>query len=65
MESIIKALEKEQGIDVQRLDVMRDRAAQQLYLKLVEGNLRSATSSFPLLCEFCQRLACRLVFFVD
>jgi len=49
MESIIKALEKEQGIDVQRLDVMRDRAAQQLYLKLVEGNLRSATSSFPLL----------------
>ena len=49
MESIIKELEKEQRIKVQRLDIIRDRAARKLYDKLVEGNLRSP---FPLLCEF-------------
>merc|ERR1719491_1596097 len=46
METIIKSLEKEEKIQVQRLDIMRDRAARKLYDKLVEGNLRSP---FPLL----------------
>lgn len=46
MEKVIKSLEKEQKIKVQRLDIMRDRAARKLYEKLVEGNLRSP---FPLL----------------
>jgi len=46
MEKIIKSLEKENKIQVQRLDIMRDRAARKLYEKLVEGNLRSP---FPLL----------------
>merc|ERR1712071_216371 len=46
MEAIIKSLEKEQKIQVERLDIMRDRAARKLYEKLVEGNLRSP---FPLL----------------
>ncbi|KAL7527279.1 hypothetical protein ACHAXR_001877 [Thalassiosira sp. AJA248-18] len=46
MEKVIKSLEKEQNIQVQRLDIMRDRAARKLYEKLVEGNLRSP---FPLL----------------
>eukprot|EP00581_Thalassiosira_minuscula_P014290 CAMPEP_0183728398 /NCGR_PEP_ID=MMETSP0737-20130205/27974_1 /TAXON_ID=385413 /ORGANISM="Thalassiosira miniscula, Strain CCMP1093" /LENGTH=196 /DNA_ID=CAMNT_0025960331 /DNA_START=112 /DNA_END=702 /DNA_ORIENTATION=+ len=46
MEKMIKSLEKEQNIKVQRLDIMRDRAARKLYEKLVEGNLRSP---FPLL----------------
>jgi len=46
METIIKSLEKEEKIKVQRLDIMRDRAARKLYEKLVEGNLRSP---FPLL----------------
>ena len=46
MEKIIKALEKETGAKVERLDIMRNRAAKSLYEKLVEGNLRSP---FPLL----------------
>ena len=46
MEEVIKSLEKEQNISVQRLDIMRDRAARKLYEKVVEGNLRSP---FPLL----------------
>lgn len=46
MESIIKKLEKEQSIHVERLDIMRDRHARKLYEKLVEGNLRTP---FPLL----------------
>lgn len=46
MEKMIKSLEKEQGVHVERLDIMRDRAARKLYEKLVEGNLRSP---FPLL----------------
>lgn len=46
MEKIIKSLEKENNIQVQRLDILRDRAARKLYEKLVEGNLRSP---FPLL----------------
>ncbi|KAL7553640.1 hypothetical protein ACHAWF_016947 [Thalassiosira exigua] len=46
MEKMVKSLEKEQGIRVERLDIMRDRAARSLYDKLVEGNLRSP---FPLL----------------
>lgn len=46
MEKIIKSIEKEQGVKVERLDIMRDRAARKLYEKLVEGNLRSP---FPLL----------------
>jgi hypothetical protein len=46
MEKVVKSLEKEQGIRVERLDIMRDRAARSLYDKLVEGNLRSP---FPLL----------------
>lgn len=46
MEKIIKSVEKEHNIKVQRLDIMRDRAAMKLYGKLVEGNTRSP---FPLL----------------
>lgn len=46
MEKIIKSLEREQNVHVERLDIMRDRAARKLYEKLVEGNLRSP---FPLL----------------
>jgi hypothetical protein len=46
MESIIRKLEKEQSIHVERLDIMRDRHARKLYEKLVEGNLRTP---FPLL----------------
>ena len=46
MEKIIKSLEKETGVKVERLDIMRNRAAKSLYEKLVEGNLRSP---FPLL----------------
>lgn len=46
MEKIIKTLEKETGVKVERLDIMRNRAAKSLYEKLVEGNLRSP---FPLL----------------
>lgn len=46
MEKIITSLEKETGMKVQRLDIMRDRAARKLYEKLVEGNLRSP---FPFL----------------
>eukprot|EP00571_Detonula_confervacea_P011349 CAMPEP_0172301138 /NCGR_PEP_ID=MMETSP1058-20130122/3085_1 /TAXON_ID=83371 /ORGANISM="Detonula confervacea, Strain CCMP 353" /LENGTH=185 /DNA_ID=CAMNT_0013011153 /DNA_START=47 /DNA_END=604 /DNA_ORIENTATION=- len=46
MEKVIKSLEKEHDIKVQRLDIMRDRGARKLYEKLVEGNLRSP---FPLL----------------
>ena len=46
MEKVIKSLEKEHGVQVERLDIMRDRAARKLYEKLVEGNLRSP---FPLL----------------
>eukprot|EP00578_Thalassiosira_sp_NH16_P005022 CAMPEP_0181130648 /NCGR_PEP_ID=MMETSP1071-20121207/29981_1 /TAXON_ID=35127 /ORGANISM="Thalassiosira sp., Strain NH16" /LENGTH=144 /DNA_ID=CAMNT_0023216743 /DNA_START=356 /DNA_END=790 /DNA_ORIENTATION=+ len=43
MEKMIQSLEKEQrgNIRVQRLDIVRDRAALKLYEKLVEGNLRS------------------------
>lgn len=46
METMIKKLEKEQNIKVERLDIMRDRFARKLYEKLVEGNLRTP---FPLL----------------
>lgn len=46
MEKIIKTLEKETGVKVERFDIMRNRAAKSLYEKLVEGNLRSP---FPLL----------------
>eukprot|EP00804_Cyclotella_cryptica_P024213 CCRYP_013247-RA/>CCRYP_013247-RA protein AED:0.04 eAED:0.04 QI:451/1/1/1/0/0/2/469/190 len=46
MEKIIRTLEKESNIHVQRLDIMRDRHAKKLYEKLIEGNLRSP---FPLL----------------
>mmetsp|Transcript_1811 Transcript_1811/g.2311 ORF Transcript_1811/g.2311 Transcript_1811/m.2311 type:complete len:190 (+) Transcript_1811:94-663(+) len=46
MEKIIKSVEKETGVNVERLDIMRSRAAKSLYEKLVEGNLRSP---FPLL----------------
>ncbi|KAL3757515.1 hypothetical protein ACHAWU_010147 [Discostella pseudostelligera] len=46
MDKIIKKLEKEQNIQVERLDIMRDRYARKLYEKLVEGDLRSP---FPLL----------------
>ncbi|KAL7428027.1 hypothetical protein ACHAXH_002253 [Discostella pseudostelligera] len=46
MDKIIKKLEKEQNIQVDRLDIMRDRYARKLYEKLVEGDLRSP---FPLL----------------
>ena len=46
MEKIIKSLEREQSIQVQRLDIQRDRSARKLYEKLVEGNTRSP---FPLL----------------
>ena len=46
MEKIIKSLEKETGVKVERLDIMRSREAKSLYEKLVEGNLRSP---FPLL----------------
>lgn len=46
MEKVIKSLEKERGVRVQRLNIMRDRHARKLYEKLVAGNLRSP---FPLL----------------
>ena len=46
MESVIRTVEKERGVRVERLDVMRDRAARRLYDKLVEGDIRSP---FPLL----------------
>ena len=46
MEKMIQSLEKESGINVQRLDIMRDQAAKKLYEKLTESNLRSP---FPLL----------------
>ena len=46
MEKIIKSVEKETGVKVERLDIMRSRAAKSTYEKLVEGNLRSP---FPLL----------------
>ena len=46
MEKIIRSLEKETGVKVERLDIMRSREAKSLYEKLVEGNLRSP---FPLL----------------
>lgn len=46
MEKIIKSLEKETGVKVERLDIMRSREAKSLYEKLVEGNLRTP---FPLL----------------
>jgi hypothetical protein len=46
MEKVIKTVEKERGVRVERLDIMRDRAARKLYEKLVEGDLRSP---FPLL----------------
>ena len=46
MEKTIKSIEREQGVHIERLDIMRDRAARKLYEKLVEGNLRSP---FPLL----------------
>lgn len=46
MEKVIQSLEKERGVRVQRLDIMRDRHARKLYEKLVAGNLRSP---FPLL----------------
>ena len=46
MEKVVRSLEKEQGIHIERLDIMRDRHARKLYEKLVEGNLRSP---FPLL----------------
>ena len=46
MENIIKKIEKEQSVQVERLDIMRNRYARKLYEKLVEGNLRTP---FPLL----------------
>jgi len=46
MEKIVKSIEKEQNVEVQRLDIMRDPAARKLYEKIVEGNTRSP---FPLL----------------
>lgn len=46
MEKIIRSLEKESGVHVQRLDIMKDRAAKKLYEKLIEGNTRFP---FPLL----------------
>jgi hypothetical protein len=46
MEVAVRAVEKELGVRVERLDIMRDRAARKLYEKLVEGDLRSP---FPLL----------------
>ena len=46
MEKIVRSVEKETGLHVERLDIMRDRAAKKLYEKLIEGNLRSP---FPLL----------------
>ncbi|KAL3780627.1 hypothetical protein ACHAW5_000165 [Stephanodiscus triporus] len=46
MEKVIKTVEKERGVRVERLDIMRDRAARKLYEKLVEGDIRSP---FPLL----------------
>ena len=46
MEKIVRLIEKETGARVERLDIMRDRAAKKLYEKLIEGNLRSP---FPLL----------------
>ncbi|KAL3809970.1 hypothetical protein ACHAXA_007746 [Cyclostephanos tholiformis] len=46
MEGVVKAVEKDLGVRVERLDIMRDRAARKLYEKLVEGDLRSP---FPLL----------------
>ena len=46
MEKIIRSLEKERKIKVERLDILRNPAANKLYEKLVEGNLRTP---FPLL----------------
>ena len=46
MEKIVRSIEKETGVCVERLDIMRDSAAKKLYEKLIEGNLRSP---FPLL----------------
>lgn len=46
MEKSIRSIEKEQGVHVERLDIMRNRAARRLYDKLVEGDIRSP---FPLL----------------
>lgn len=46
MEKVIRSIEKERGVTVERLDIVRDPAARKLYDKLVEGNLRSP---FPLL----------------
>lgn len=46
MEKMISKLEKENGIRVERLDIMRDRMARKLYEKVVEGNMRA---SFPVL----------------
>jgi len=46
MEKIISSVEAEAGARVERLDIMRDRAARKLYEKLIEGNLRTP---FPLL----------------
>jgi len=46
MEKCIRSIEKEQGVHVERLDIMRNRAARRLYDKLVEGDIRSP---FPLL----------------
>ena len=46
MEKIVRSVEKETGLHVERLDIMRDRTAKKLYEKLIEGNLRSP---FPLL----------------
>lgn len=46
MEKIVRSVEKETGLHVERLYIMRDRTAKKLYEKLIEGNLRSP---FPLL----------------
>lgn len=42
----MRSIEKETGVRVQRLDIMKDPAAKKLYEKLIENNLRSP---FPLL----------------
>lgn len=49
MEKIVRSIEKETGVRVERLDIMRDSAAKKLYEKLIEGNLRSP---FPLFCSW-------------
>jgi hypothetical protein len=46
MEKYIRSIEKEQGVYVERLDIMRNFDARRLYDKLVEGDRRSP---FPLL----------------